>query len=129
MKNTKNKTNESTKSKKSTEVVLPTASYYTIKDLFAANPNVVPITLRVRVKKLVTDGTIVEIGTRHLAKGRPELVCVTAPVTQAVLDLATKDGVMLSEKSSVSVFKAPTTNGETVNQTSQDVEQTAAVTA
>ena len=107
------------------EVSLPKNGYYTIKDLLDLNSTVVPITLRVRVKKMIDAGTVTEIGTRHLAKGRPEMVLATTPVAKELLEKALAADILLNEKYSVTVANVSST--VSVPASSVDVPVTAAV--
>ena len=119
-----NQTDTATKSTKTgrknrtkLEVKLPDSLFYTNDDLFTLNSGFVPITLRVRVKKLVAEGTIVEVGTLHRAKGRPAIVMVNSPVTKDTLKKVADAGVLLSEKHTVNV--ASITNDVAVKKTAE----------
>jgi len=81
-------------------VVWPSASvYFTIKDLFNLNPDFVPITLRVRLKKAIdSEKTVGVIGTTNPGKGRPCLVFAMRPVLQSVLDSAKSAGIQLDDQ-------------------------------
>ena len=80
------------------ELKLPESGTYTIEELCSSNPEFVEITLRVRLKKLVSDGKVVELGTLHMAKGRPKMVCATSPVSESTLTAARDAGVSFNEK-------------------------------
>lgn len=86
------------------EVSLPPSGFYTNETLYKEfNAGFVPITLRVRVKKLVAAGKIVEVGTLHQPKGRPSIIMATAPVSKDTWAAINAAGVLLNEKYSVNV--------------------------
>lgn len=86
------------------EVTLPKSGFYTNESLYEDfNSGFVPITLRVRVKKLVASGKIVEVGTLHQPKGRPSIIMATTPVSKDTWAAINAAGVLLSEKYSVNV--------------------------
>ncbi len=89
--NRKNKTNLT--------VTWPSADkYFTIADLMETNNEFIPITLRVRLKNAIDDGTVAEIGTIHGGKGRPKLAFAMNPVTEDVLATARQAEVVLHDK-------------------------------
>jgi len=89
--NRKNKTNLT--------VTWPSADkYFTIVDLMETNKEFIPITLRVRLKNAIDDGTVAEIGTIHGGKGRPKLAFAMNPVTEDVLATARQAEVVLHDK-------------------------------
>ncbi len=89
--NRKNKTNLT--------VTWPSADkYFTIADLMETNKEFIPITLRVRLKNAIDDGTVAEIGTIHGGKGRPKLAFAMNPVTEDVLVTARQAEVVLHDK-------------------------------
>lgn len=89
--NRKNKTNLT--------VIWPSADkYFTIADLMETNKEFIPITLRVRLKNAIDDGTVAEIGTIHGGKGRPKLAFAMNPVTEDVLATARQAEVVLHDK-------------------------------
>lgn len=89
--NRKNKTNLT--------VTWPSANkYFTIADLLETNVDFIPITLRVRLKNAIDDGTVVEIGTIHGGKGRPKLAFSMSPVTEEVLATARQSEVVLHDR-------------------------------
>lgn len=89
--NRKNKTNLT--------VTWPSADkYFTIVDLMGTNTDFIPITLRVRLKNAIDDGTVSEIGTIHGGKGRPKLAFAMNPVTEDVLATARQAEVVLHDK-------------------------------
>lgn len=93
------------KNKTKLEVTLPPSGIYTIEELRDTyNPAFAAlITLRVRLKKLVNSGKVVELGTLHMAKGRPKLVCATVPVSNETMEAARTAGVLFNEKFNVPV--------------------------
>ena len=101
------------------EVTLPKSGFYTNESLYEEfNKGFVPITLRVRVKKLVAEGKVVEVGTLHQPKGRPSIIMATAPISKDTWSAINTAGVMLNEKYSVNVVsigsKTDSTTAETV---------------
>lgn len=89
--NRKNKTNLT--------VTWPSADkYFTIVDLMETNKEFIPITLRVRLKNAIDDGTVAEIGTIHGGKGRPKSAFAMSPVTEDVLTTARQAEVVLHDK-------------------------------
>jgi hypothetical protein len=93
---------------------------FTIKDLMAANPEFVEITLRVRVDKAIKkDNTVAIIGYKNTGKGRPTMMLTMAPVTQQMLDDAYATGIQPPEtKPIVSIIDVSTTES---NPTTTDV--------
>jgi hypothetical protein len=83
---------------------------FTIKDLMAANPEFVEITLRVRVDKAIKkDNTVAIVGYKNTGKGRPTMILAMAPVTQQMLDDAYATGIQPPEiKPVVSVIDVTT---------------------
>jgi len=72
--------------------------HFTIVDLMSVNKEFIPITLRVRLKNAIDDGTVAEIGTIHGGKGRPKLAFAMNPVTENVLSIARQAEVVLHDK-------------------------------
>lgn len=105
------------KNKTRQELTLPASGHYTIDELCASNVNFVVITLRVRLKKLVNEGKVIELGTIHMAKGRPKIVCATAPVSESTINAARTAGVDFCEKYNVPVLNI----NSTIPATSTDV--------
>jgi hypothetical protein len=105
---------------------LPEGGFYTNESLHLEfNKGFVPITLRVRVKKLVASGKIVEVGTLHQPKGRPSIIMATTPVSKSTWEAINDAGVLLNEKFSVNVVSIKTTAGtETVAEPATTNEQT-----
>jgi hypothetical protein len=83
---------------------------FTIKDLLAANPEFVEITLRVRVDNAIKkDNTVAIIGHKNTGKGRPTMILSMTPVTQELLDAAYATGIQPPEiKPVVSVMDVTT---------------------
>lgn len=83
---------------------------FTIKDLLAANPEFVEITLRVRVDKAIKkENTVAIIGYKNTGKGRPTMIMAMNPVTQELLDSAYASGIQPPEiKPIVSVIDVTT---------------------
>jgi hypothetical protein len=93
--------------------VLPESGFYTNEMLFALNKSFKEITLRVRVKKLVESGKVLEVGTLHQPKGRPAIVMATAPVSKETWAKIAAAGVLLNEKYSVNVVSIGNTENTT----------------
>jgi len=138
MKQTTNTTTQSTtststktgrKNRTKLDVTLPESGFYTNESLYEEfNKGFVPITLRVRVKKLVAAGKIVEVGTLHQPKGRPSIIMATTPVSKETWAAINAAGVLLNEKYSVNVVDIKTgSNTSNVETSTSAVEQ--AVTA
>jgi len=73
-------------------------TYFGVSDLTALNSDFISITLRVRLKNALDEGSVSQIGTVHGGKGRPKLAFVMNPVTEAAINAARTAGVMLSDK-------------------------------
>ena len=73
-------------------------TYFGVSDLTALNSDFISITLRVRLKNALDDGSVSQIGTVHGGKGRPKLAFVMNPVTESAINAARNAGVMLSDK-------------------------------
>jgi hypothetical protein len=116
--NRKNKTNLT--------VTWPSADkYFTIVDLMETNKEFIPITLRVRLKNAIDDGTVVEIGTIHGGKGRPKLAFAMNPVTEDVLATARQAEVVLHDKyNTVKVLDVTSKPTETPVETEVEVSKT-----
>ena len=94
-----NKTKTNRKNKTGLTINWPKDTYFTIKyDLLPLNPEFVPITLRVRVKKALTDNVIVKIGEKMGGKGRPSLIFATTPVSHDVYEKAKADGILMVDE-------------------------------
>jgi hypothetical protein len=116
--NRKNKTNLT--------VTWPSADkYFTIVDLMETNKEFIPITLRVRLKNAIDDGTVAEIGTIHGGKGRPKLAFAMNPVTEDVLATARQAEVVLHDKyNTVKVLDVTSKPTETPVETKVEVSKT-----
>ena len=99
--NTQNKTGR--KNKTNINVVYPADKHFTINELIASNPDCKPITLRVRLKKMVDSNEIQELGTKHKSKGRPVLIFAKSPVSQSTLEAAKLDEVTFHDSLKISV--------------------------
>ena len=87
--------------------------YFTIKSLWAINPDFVEITLRVRLKKAIEEEkTVVEIGCKNTGNGRPIKAFAMTPVNPLVLEKAKTDGIMLQSMTLpvIQVTSKPTTS-------------------
>lgn len=84
------------KNKVNQTITWPSATqYFTVNDLFALNPDIPKITLRVRLDKLMAAGQMVKvIGQKNGGKGRPSKIHAMLPVSQEVLDKAKADNVV-----------------------------------
>jgi hypothetical protein len=116
--NRKNKTNLT--------VTWPSADkYFTIADLLETNKEFIPITLRVRLKNAIDDGTVAEIGTIHGGKGRPKLAFAMNPVTEDVLATARQAEVVLHDKyNTVKVLDVTSNPTETPVEAEVEVSKT-----
>ncbi len=94
-----NTINKKTQRKNHTNLVLKFPSkdeYFTIKSLWAMNPEFVEITLRVRLKKAIDEEkSVVEIGCKNTGNGRPIKAFAMTPVNPKILEKAKADGIML----------------------------------
>lgn len=97
----------SNKTSKKSGVVIewPTDTHFTVKNMESKYTDMVPITLRFRLKKAVENKEIVLIGKVKPAIGRPCLVFAKNNPSRELLENATKAGVLPIEdkKSSVTV--------------------------
>ena len=85
----------------------PTTAYYTIQDLIDKNPHFnKDITIRVRHTRAIESGEVVEIGRVTGGKGAPPKVYAKTPITDALLEKATRNGIQLADdvKSLVNVM-------------------------
>ena len=72
----------------------PDSEYFTVNELFDANPEFIRITLRVRLKKEIDEAKAVAvIGSKKGSHGRPALVYTMTPVSQETIDKARTDGI------------------------------------
>jgi hypothetical protein len=89
------------------------------------NKEFIPITLRVRLKNAIDDGTVAEIGTIHGGKGRPKLAFAMCPVTESVLSAARQAEVVLHDKyNTVKVLDVTSKPTETPVETEVEVSKT-----
>jgi hypothetical protein len=88
---------------------------FTIDECHKSNPDFVNITLRVRIKNAITDGSVNELGYLHNGKGRPCLMLVHGPITQEHVAEAKSRGVILKSDLSVNVMNIATTPNLNVN--------------
>src|ERR1700675_2990712 len=104
----KNKTNQT--------ITWPTADkYFTIDDLFASHPDFVKITLRVKLKKAISEENLIAvIGTKNCGKGRPKLVLAMRPVKQSALESAKIDGILIEEETKLIPFMDVNSTTKTV---------------
>lgn len=77
---------------------------FTIDECHKNNPDFVNITLRVRIKNAISDGTVNELGHLHNGKGRPSLVLVYGAITQEHVAEAKSRSVILKSNLSVNVM-------------------------
>lgn len=125
---TETSTKTGRKNRTKLEVTLPKSGFYTNESLYEEhNKDFVPITLRVRVKKLVAAGKIVEVGTLHQPKGRPAIIMATTPVSKETWQAINDAGVLLNEKYSVNVVSITDNKSSAATEVSET--STAAVTA
>jgi hypothetical protein len=89
----KNKTGR--KNNTNIKISYPEKPFFTYPDMFAHNPKIVQITLRVKVKADLDKGIIKEIGIRHNNQGRPTNVFAVVPVSPETLKLAREANIAL----------------------------------
>ena len=87
---------------------------FTIEELNQKNPEFVNITLRVRLKKSISDNMVSEVGYLHNGKGRPRLVLACSPITQEHIAEAKSKGVVLKDGLSVNVLSVNASKEESV---------------
>lgn len=88
---------------------------FTIEELNQKNPEFVNITLRVRLKKAISDNAVSEVGYLHNGKGRPRLVLACGPITQEHIAEAKSKGVVLKDGLSVNVLSVTASKEESVS--------------
>jgi hypothetical protein len=88
---------------------------FTIKELNAANPEFVEITLRVRLKKAIESGEVNEMGVLHNGKGRPTIVFVHGNPSSNHIEEAKSREVLLKEGLTVNVIKIDVNNQASEN--------------
>jgi hypothetical protein len=77
---------------------------FTHEDCHALNSDFIGITLRVRIKKAITAGSVNEIGVLQNGKGRPSKVMVNGPITQELVALAKSRSIILKPTLTVNVM-------------------------
>ena len=77
---------------------------FTHEDCHALNSDFIGITLRVRIKKAITAGSVNEIGVLQNGKGRPSKVMVNGPITQELVVEAKSRGIILKPSLTVNVM-------------------------
>jgi hypothetical protein len=101
MKGIKNMTNKTSKTgrknKTNLTITWPAMGFFNHEDLKKTNPEFVDITLRVRIKAAVENGTIKDIGILHNGKGRPKNV-YSININDSVIENAKKAGVTLHDQ-------------------------------
>lgn len=119
-----NKTNRKNKTKLS--VNWPKNSIFTFKELHTQNSQFdKEITLRVRLTKAINEGTVVELGTKNLGKGRPLAVYSMTPVSDKLVETAKNDGVVLHESATVKVADIKSNKADVVTTKVENSLQTA----
>lgn len=83
------------KNKTNLDVTWPKDSIFTINDLHKKNKDFVLITLRVRLKKAIDAGEVMDIGVLHNGKGRPTNVFVYGKPTNKHLEQAKEREVII----------------------------------
>lgn len=115
---TNKKTNRKNKTNLSVTWPAP-GKYFTIVDLMNTNKDFIQITLRVRLKNAIDEGTVAEIGTIHGGKGRPKLAFAMNPVTEDVLADARQSEVILHDKyNTIKVLDVTNKNTSETSETS-----------
>lgn len=100
-------------------------TYFTIDNLLEINPDFVEITLRVRLKKAISEENIVAVvGTKNCGKGRPKLALAMRPVRQTALNSAKDDGILLEEETKLIPFMDVNQTTKTVVTTINPIKQT-----
>jgi hypothetical protein len=115
-----------TKSKKKTipDTEWPTTGHFTISDIQKKYPNVKNITLRSRIKKALEDGSISPIGRIKPEIGRPRLVFIKGPATEAAQKAVLAAGILPVKEV---VSPVGTAEFKTSNTTSPTVKKDTAV--
>ncbi len=89
------------------KVVWPQSPYFTIRDLFALNKDIVEITLRVKVSKSIEEGDVAEIGCIPGGKGRPQKVYSMFPISNNTLAVAKTNGIILIDNINSLIVSVP----------------------
>jgi hypothetical protein len=97
--------NKERKNTTSLNVNWPKTPYFTIEDVFAANKNAKPITLRVRLTKEIENGRAGEIGYITGLQGRPRKVFAFTPISQVMLDSTKSRQIILVEENRLAKLK------------------------
>jgi hypothetical protein len=71
---------------------------FTIAELIEQNDHIIPITLRVRLKKMIDKGTVSELGTLPSEMGRPKMLLTKDELTNDVLKEAKLKDVCFKDK-------------------------------
>jgi nucleoside 2-deoxyribosyltransferase len=71
---------------------------FTIAELIEQNDHIIPITLRVRLKKMIDKGTVLELGTLPSEMGRPKMLLTKDELTNDVLKEAKLKDVCFKDK-------------------------------
>jgi hypothetical protein len=67
---------------------------FTIDELTDINPQFIPITLRSRLTKCITNRSVIKIGSLHQPLGRPKLLFTQSPLTDTdILEAKDRDVV------------------------------------
>ncbi|HOT88293.1 MAG TPA: hypothetical protein PLC59_00230 [Bacteroidales bacterium] len=107
MKQKKNNTNQS--------VTWPKDALFTFEDLHQLNPDIISITLRVKMTKAIEEGRIAEIGSIPSGKGRPPKVYSMTPVIQLTLDQAKAKSINLVDNAEKLLQIRPVSNMNAVS--------------
>lgn len=84
----KNQTNQ--------ELNMPTAAYYTLRQLFDLNKHIpAEITIRVKHSRKIENREVAELGTQTGGKGRPQKVFAITPITPTLIARAKADHINL----------------------------------
>lgn len=71
---------------------------FTIGELIKQNDHIIPITLRVRLKKMIENGEVTELGTLPTKMGRPQMLLTKNKVTDDILSEAKSKDIVFNEK-------------------------------
>lgn len=102
--------------------------YFMFDELQSLNVNIIPITLRTKLKSAIKTGMVKEIGTLNLKKGRPKSICSLTPVSNETLLEAQKNGVVLVDSlNSVVIAKIETNESNIDNDQQIKIEKVVSV--
>lgn len=88
------KTNNQNKNMKKSRVLNFPDGTFTIDELLEINTQFIPITLRSRLTKCISNKSVIKIGSLHQPLGRPKLLFTQSPLTESdILEANTKDVV------------------------------------